>query len=196
MRTALETVNEPQSVRPLAEMGADCERRVLASETSEPFWFATWTSANHEKRVAEQLQHRGIELFLPLYRSVRRWKDRRVELQLPLFPGYLFVRLPIEQKRQVLEIRGVVCLVGFGGHPAPVAAQEVENIRRALSGDLIAHPHPYLKIGRRVRVVRGALQGLIGILLRKKANWRLILSIDVLKRSVGVEVDACDVVPA
>ena len=168
----------------------------LPAEYCEARWYAAHTRANHEKRVAEQLQHRDVECFLPLYKSVRRWKDRRVLLQLPLFPGYVFVRLPLKERLRVLEVRGVACLVGFNSHPIPIPAREIEAIGNALRHDFSADPHPYLATGHRVRIKGGPLEGLSGILLRKKGNWRLVMSIDAIKQSVAIEVDADDVEPA
>src|SRR5882762_1346571 len=140
----------------------------LAPEFYEPRWYAVYTSANHEKRVALQLGQRSIEHFLPLYESVRRWKDRQVRLQMPLFPGYVFVQLALRDRLQVLQVPGVAKLVGFNGTPAALPQCEFEALRASLAGGVRAEPHPYLKVGHRVRVKTGPLQGLQGILLRKK----------------------------
>jgi transcription antitermination factor NusG len=161
----------------------------------EPRWYAAYTSANHEKRVAQQLAERGVEHFLPLYASVRRWKDRRVQLELPLFPGYIFVRLALREKLRVLQIPGLACLVGFGGLPAPLPDQEVLALRSGLSKHLHASPHPFLTIGRRVRITSGALAGLVGILLRRKSGLRLVLSVELIMRSISVDIDESDVMP-
>lgn len=162
----------------------------LPAEYCEPRWYAAYTSANHEKRVAEQFAARAIEHFLPSYASVRRWKDRRVTLQLPLFPGYVFVRMELRNRLQVLQIPGVARLVGFGGIPAPLPQQEIDALRTGLASGVCAEPHPYLNVGRRARIKQGPLAGLEGILLRWKGNWRVILSLDLIQRSVAVDVDA------
>lgn len=162
----------------------------LPAEFCQPRWYAAYTSANHEKRVAEQLEARTVEHFLPSYSSVRRWKDRRVTLQLPLFPGYVFVRMELRNRLQVLQLPGVARLVGFGGMPTPLPQEEIDALRAGLAGGLRAEPHPYLNVGRRVRVKQGPLAGLEGILLRWKGNWRVVLSIDLIQRSVAVDVDA------
>jgi transcription antitermination factor NusG len=159
---------------------------------SELRWYATYSCANHEKRVARQLELRSLESFLPLYERPSRWKDRTVKLQLPLFPGYLFVRLAIEEKLRVLEVPGVVRLVGFNGHPVPLPDEEMQALREGLSGSLHAEPCPYLQVGRRVRVRSGPLQGLEGILLKKKSGYRFVLSLELIQRSIAVEVDAAD----
>lgn len=161
----------------------------------EPCWYAVYTCANHEKKVACQFGGRGVEHFLPLYETVHRWKDRRMRLELPLFPGYIFVHLPLSDRLRVLEVPGVVRLVGFGERAAPLPAQEIEMLRNGLSGKLKAQPHPYLTAGRRVRITRGPLAGLEGILVRKKSNFRLVVSIDLIMRSIVVDVDAADIRP-
>jgi transcription antitermination factor NusG len=163
------------------------------AEVLTPHWYVVHTSANHEKRVSEQLLQRGVEYFLPQYESVRRWKDRRMRLQLPLFPGYVFVHLALRDRLQVLQVPGVARLVGFNGQPAALPDREIEALRTSSSAQLRAEPHPYLTVGRRVRIKRGALEGVEGILVRKKNACRLVLSIALLMRSAAVEVEADDV---
>jgi transcription antitermination factor NusG len=159
---------------------------------SLPNWYAAYTCANHEKRVAEQLNERNIESFLPLYETVRRWKDRRVQLQLPLFPGYVFVRLPLRERLRVLQLPSVVHLVSFNGLPAPLPETEIKSIRCLLNRQRRAKPHPYLSVGRRVRIKTGALCGHEGILVHRKGNFRVVLSIELLMRSIIVDVDLAD----
>ncbi len=168
-------------------------RTSLAVETVDPLWYAAYTSANHEKRVAAQLGVRAVEYFLPLYESVRRWKDRRVKLQLPLFPGYVFVWLALRDRLQVLQVPGVAKLVGFNGVPAALPEGEIEALRASLADGVRAEPHPYLTIGRRVRVKAGSLAGLEGILVRRKNRARFVISLDLIQKSVAVEVDANEV---
>lgn len=158
---------------------------------AEPHWYAAYTCAQHEKRVAEQLEERAVEHFLPLYASVRRWKDRRMRLDMPLFPGYVFVFLALRDRLSVLQVPGVVHLVSFGGHPAALDADQMETLRKGLKG-LRAEPHPYLIVGRRVRIRSGPLQGTEGILLRRKNRYRVILCMDLIVRSVAVEVGIAD----
>jgi transcription antitermination factor NusG len=168
------------------------------ASTSEPRlanWYALYTRSRHEKRVAAQLEQRRFEVFLPLYSSLRRWKDRRVELQLPLFPGYVFVRVPLQHRIKILNVPGAVRFVAFNGRPAAVTENDLFGIRSALAEGLSLQPHPYLKIGRRVRICAGPLSGTEGILVRKKDRFRLVLTIDIIMRSVAVEVDASDVEP-
>jgi transcription antitermination factor NusG len=160
-----------------------------------PRWYAAYTSANHEKKVAAEFSRRSVESFLPLYSSVRRWKDRRVQLQMPLFPGYVFVRLALTDRFRVIQVPGVVKLVGFGGQPVALPDEQLEVLRAGLDGQLRAEPHPYLRIGRRIRIVRGIFQGAEGTLVRKKGVFRVVLSLELIKRSIAVEVDAADIEP-
>jgi transcription antitermination factor NusG len=162
---------------------------------SKVSWYAAYTCSRHEKRVAEQLQERGIEHFLPLYRSVRRWKDRKKELELVLFPGYVFVRLDLADRLRVLQLPGVVRFVSFNGQPAALPRDDIEGLRNGLSHNLVAEHHPFLKVGRRVRVISGPLSGAQGILVRRRNDSRLVISIEAIMRSVAVEIDATDVIP-
>jgi transcription antitermination factor NusG len=155
----------------------------------ELFWYAAYTSANHEKRVAEQLTRRSVEHFLPLYHAVRRWKDRRVQLELPLFPGYVFVRIALNDRLQVVRIPGIAKLVGFNGSPTTLPSEEIDALRTSLLNGVRAAPHPYLTVGRRVRVKSGSLGGLEGVLVRKKSGTRFVISVDLIMRSVAVEID-------
>jgi transcription termination/antitermination protein NusG len=171
------------------------ERREMPTAYFEPRWYAAYTCANHEKQVAEQLRERSVEHFLPLYETVHRWKDRRVRLQLPLFPGYVFVRLALCDRLPVLQIPSVVRLVGFNGLPTALPEQEIETLRNGLSGNLRARPHPYLTIGRRVRITAGPLTGYEGMLVRRKGNLRVVLSIDLIQRSILVDTGASSLEP-
>src|SRR5229473_3123986 len=148
----------------------------LPAEFFEPRWYAAYTCAKHEKRVAEQLSQRSLEHFFPQYESMRRWKDRRVKLQLPLFPGYVFVRL-----------------AGFNGHPAALPDKEMEALRACGAAQLVAEPCAYLAAGRRVRIKSGPLADLEGVLVRWKNTLRVVLSLDLIASSAAVDVDAANV---
>jgi transcription antitermination factor NusG len=161
----------------------------------QELWYAAATASRHEKTVAEQMQRRGVEYFLPLYDTVHRWKNGRHHLQLPLFPGYIFVRIALRERLRVLEIPGCARLVGFGGLPFPVEDAEIEAMRSALSSALKVEPYPYLTAGARIEVCRGPLQGMTGFLLRRHGSCRVVLSVDLIMSSMVVEVDAADVVP-
>jgi transcription antitermination factor NusG len=159
----------------------------------EQAWFAAYTCANHEKRVVQHFEARDVEHFLPLYTSVRRWKDRRVQLELPLFPGYVFVRIALVLRLRVLEVPGVVHLVGFNGQPYPLEEREIESLRKGIMNASRIEPHPYLSVGSRVRIKRGPLAGVEGNLVRKKNTYRVVLSLDLIARSAAVEVDFTDI---
>ena len=168
----------------------------LPASSLEPHWYAAYTCANHEKRVAIELGAREVEHFLPLYSSIRRWKDRRVSLELPLFPGYVFVRLALRDRLRVLQIPSVVRLVGFNGLPAALPDEEMDILRTGLSQRLCAEPHPFLTVGRRVQITAGPFAGLEGVLKRKKSGLRVVVSLDLIQRSVAVDVEVADVAPA
>lgn len=156
-------------------------------------WFAVYTTSRHEKRVAQHLGQRQIEHFLPVYREEHRWKDgSRVLLDLPLFPGYVFVRIFPQDKVGVLEVPGVVSLIGTASRPAPLPDFEVEILRAGLD-PMRAQPHPLVTAGHRVRIKVGALAGLEGIVLRKKGGFRVVLTLDPLMQSIAIEVDGDDV---
>jgi transcription antitermination factor NusG len=158
-------------------------------------WSAIYTRHQHEKTVAEMLTTKGFEVFLPLYDSVRRWKDRRKLLRLPFFPGYVFVRGAGTRRLPVVTTPGVHMILCEGDKVATIPEEEIESIRRAVDGDFRVEPHPFLKCGENVRVIRGALSGVEGILVRKKNLFRLVLSVSMLAQSVAVEVYAGDVEP-
>ena len=159
-------------------------------------WYALYTCPRHEKCVAQQIEQRSIACFLPLYRSVRHWKDRRKELELALFPGYVFVHLALKDRLRVLQLPSAVRLVSFNGQPAVLPEAEIEALRQQLARGGGVEPHPYLRVGRRVRVRGGPMQGLEGIIVRRKDRCRLVFSLDLIMRSVAVEVDEGDVEPA
>ena len=171
------------------------EDMVLPSDCVEPRWYAVYTYANHDKKVRDQLKQRSVESFLPVYETVRRWKDRRVRLELPLFPGYVFVHLALRDRLRVLQIPNVVRLVGFGGQPAALPDQEIEALRQGLAREMRIEPYPYLKVGHRVRVKSGPLQGLKGILTRKKNGSRFVISLGLIMRSVATEIDVAELEP-
>ena len=158
-------------------------------------WCAVYTRHQHEKTVSEMLAAKGFEVFLPLYESTRRWKDRRKVLSLPLFPCYVFVRGAIERRLPVLTTPGVHMIISRGERVATVPEHEIDAIRRTVEGHFQVEPHPFLRCGERVRVVRGSLDGVEGVLTRKKNLYRLVISVEMLAQSVAVEIDAMDVVP-
>jgi transcription antitermination factor NusG len=164
----------------------------LPAEHYETRWYAAQTSPNHEKRVAEQLSARVVEHFLPLYSSRRQWKDRRVTLELPVFPGYVFVHLALRDRLRAVQVPGVAKLVGFGGTPIPLSDAEIEGLRTGLASRVRAEPCAFLTAGRKVRVKHGPMMGLQGILVRRKSHTRLVVSLELIQRAVAVEIDEAD----
>jgi transcription antitermination factor NusG len=161
----------------------------LPTEYYETRWYAAYTSSNHEKRVAEQMGVRGVEHFLPLYASIRRWRNGRVKLQRPLFPGYVFVRIALREKLRVQQIPGVAWLVGFNGRPSRLADEEIEALRKLMVSGIRAEPFPFLTVGRRVRICTGPLSGREGFVVWRKGILRVVLSINHIQRAILVEVD-------
>jgi transcription antitermination factor NusG len=161
----------------------------------ESHWYAVVVGPRHEKVVTIHLQMRGFTCFLPVYRSVRRWKDRRKELDMVLFPGYVFVNLDLQNRLRVLNAPRVLRFVTFQGHPAPIHDAELSSLASGLVRGSKIEPHPFLHRGKRVRVVRGPLANVEGILVRRKERFRLVLSIELIMRSVMVDVDEADVEP-
>jgi transcription antitermination factor NusG len=158
-------------------------------------WWVLYTRHQHEKAVAEMLWAKGFAVFLPLYESLRRWKDRKKLLTLPLFPCYVFVQGGLDRRLQVVTTPGIHTILFHGERVAIVPETEIQAIRRAVEGQFRVEPHPFLKCGERVRVTRGSLEGVEGILVRKKNLCRLVLSVDMMAQSVAVEIDATDVEP-
>ena len=158
-------------------------------------WWAIYTRQQHEKTVAENFSQHGLEVFLPLYKAVRQWKDRQKHLSLPLFPCYLFLRGESQLRVHILSTPGVHSIVMAADRPAAIADADIEAIRRAVDSPLKVEPHPFLRRGDWVRVKSGPLADIEGILIRRKGSYRLILSADLLQKSIAVEVDAFSVEP-
>jgi transcription antitermination factor NusG len=160
-----------------------------------PGWWAVYIRHQHEKAVASMLTAKGLEVFLPLYESLRHWKDRRKKLLLPLFPGYLFVRENLGGPLPILTTPGTHMILSRGDHLEVIANDEIQAISRAVGDPSRVEPHQFLKDGERVRVIGGPMQGIEGILVRKKNLYRLILSVEMIAQSVAIEVDADSVEP-
>lgn len=152
-------------------------------------WFGVRTRSNQEKTAATMLEAKGFEPYLPSYSVRRRWSDRVVETTLPLFPGYVFCRFDVSQRVPVVSTPGVVSVVAFGNVPAPIDDSEIEAIQSLIQSGVTVQPHPYLREGQRVRVTNGPLEGVQGILIQKRSEWRMIVSITLLQRSISVEID-------
>lgn len=157
-------------------------------------WYAVYTRSRHEKKVAVQLRQHSIEFFLPLYKQEKRWNNGlRVQIESPLFPGYLFTRIPLSRRLEVLKMSGVVSFICAGnGCPVALPVSDIEHLRVALD-KFRTEPHPFLTIGQSVRIISGPLTGLEGILIAARNQSKVVLSIDLIKRSVAIEVDSVDV---
>jgi transcription antitermination factor NusG len=162
---------------------------LLAKKTALLPWFALQVRSRREAFVSDHLEGQGFECFLPLYKSKRRWSDRLKEVELPLFPGYLFCRLSLSNRGPVLMTPGVHQIVGFGRTPVPVEETELASIREVLSSGLPSTPWPYMHIGQKVRVNYGSMVNLEGILVNFKGSNRVVLSVTLLQRSVALEID-------
>jgi transcription termination/antitermination protein NusG len=158
-------------------------------------WYAAYTRSRHEKKVAGQLVERDIQFFLPLLRARHRWHDRRKDVELPVFPGYLFVYLPLEAKLRVLQVPGVVTFVSFAGIPAPIPDTEINWLQRVSSTRASAEAYPYFHTGARVRIRSGPLAGIEGLVQREKGRMRFVISVTLIMRSVALELDAMDLEP-
>jgi len=176
-------------------LATGCIDPVLDISVREAKWFAVYTTPRHEKHVSELLKNRTIETFLPLYRAARQWKKRcPVTLELPLFPNYVFVRVAQRERGTVLGIPGVLSIVGSGRESWPLPDCEIDALRSGLHLRKV-EPHPYLVVGDRARIKSGALAGMEGVILRKKNNFRVVLTLEMIMQSVAVEVDADELEP-
>jgi len=178
----------------------DCQRDSEASldalSLSAGFpWFALQVRSRYEKNVASILDGNGYEWFLPTYRCRRQWSDRTKDVELALFPGYLFCRFNPQDRLPILKTPGMISIVGTAKIPTAVDETEIVALRTLVASGLPRQPWPYLQVGQRVRIEHGALTGLEGILLQHKGHDRIVLSVTLLQRSVAAEIDSTWVVP-
>jgi transcription antitermination factor NusG len=165
------------------------------SSIEQAQWYAVQTRSRHERTVTALLRGNGIQTYLPLVREVHRWSDRRKLVEVPLFPGYAFIRSSgsAEVASRVVRLDGVVSLVGSGPCGTPIPDKQIEAIQTLLDHDLPYVNHPFLRVGQRVRIQGGALDGVEGILLARKGENRLVLSIEMIQRSIAVPIEGYDV---
>ena len=157
-------------------------------------WYALQVRLRHEKAVSAALRNKGYEEFLPLYHLRRHWAARIAEIELPLFPGYVFCQFDSSDRRApIVTTPGVIRIVVFGAEPVPVDDREMAVVHEVIDSGIAAEPWPWLAAGQRVRVVHGALAGLEGIFLESKTQHRVVVSITLLQRSLAVEIDSADV---
>jgi transcription antitermination factor NusG len=162
---------------------------IQAHESPDTRWFALRVKSRCEKVTAAILHNKGYQEFLPLYRSRRHWSDRTKQLDLPLFPGYVFCRFDPHDRLPVLTTPGLVHIVGVAGIPAPIDDREIDAVHAIIKSGLAAEPWPFVKVGNIVRIDYGSLEGLEGILIEIKKRHRLVVSVTLLQRSVAVEID-------
>lgn len=183
--------------RNLEDVAAGCSMEgttSLAREAS-PNWFAAYTTPRHEKAVVRQFEVRNLESFLPLCSSVSRWKNGcRVVVDRPLFPNYVFVHVRRREAVKVLQVPGVLSVVSAGREPVALPYAEIESLRAGLPQHHF-EPHPYLAVGEKVRIATGSLAGMIGILVRKKNQSRVVLTLDLIRQSVSVEIGMDEIEP-
>jgi transcription antitermination factor NusG len=167
----------------------------LPLRNNDVHWYAVMSRPKHEKKVAEAMRQVGLPVFLPLVTEMHRWSDRRKAVEMPLFPGYLFVRITptAESKVSVLRLAGVLQLVGGSGYGTPIADSEIESIRVILKSDLVVSNANYVKVGQRVRVRGGSLDGVEGVLAER--GRRLVVSVNAIHRSLSIILEGFTVEP-
>jgi transcription antitermination factor NusG len=158
-------------------------------------WYALYVRPRYEKTVTALLEGKGYEPFLPLYQAHRHWSDRIKRIDLPLFPGYVFCRLNVNDRLPVLSTPGVVQIVGVGRRPVPVDDAEIQAIQTVTNSEVASQPWPFLNAGDRVRIGFGPLRGLEGFLLEFRGQYRIVISVNLLQRSVAVQLDRSWVTP-
>ena len=166
------------------------------STLADARWFAVQVRPRGEKVIAQLLRFKGYEEFIPLYKSKRRGSDRIIDLELPLFPSYIFVRFSARAHGPIVTTPGVVRIVGYGKVPVAVENQEIDFLQKIVQSELVADPWPFVHVGERVHIAKGPLTGAEGIVLRLKNNWRLVVSVSLLQRSVAVEIDGNWITPS
>jgi transcription antitermination factor NusG len=156
---------------------------------SNSSWYALTVKPRHERTTAQNLDHRGFEVFSPTYRIKRRWCDRTKDLDIHLFPGYVFCRFSYPQRMSVLNTPGVTSIVGFAKIPAPIPEDEIDALKRVVTSQLHVLPWPHIRVGQKVRIEEGFLHGVVGTMLRQKDVCRVVVCVELLQRSVAVEID-------
>jgi len=157
----------------------------------KPHWYVAYTLPRHEKSIADRLINQDVQTYLPLYSSVRKWNRRYVEIELPLFPGYVFVKMAITNRVRVLTHPGIIRLVGFNGNAVAIPDGEVERLRSLLAV-WKAEPYPFLTAGKQIRIKSGPFANLEGRIIRRKGKMRLIVSLELIQRAILLEMDAAE----
>lgn len=155
-------------------------------------WYAVFSCPKHEKSVNEQLRRRNVECFLPVYREIHQWKNGcKATIELPLFPNYLFVRIGTGERSRVLQVPGVLSIVGSRKEPLAIGDAEIQGLQAGMHTGTL-NPHPYLKAGSNVRIKAGPMRGFRGLLIREKGEARVVMSLNLIEKSFSVEIDVCD----
>lgn len=160
----------------------------MASGEYEARWYAVYVRSRYEKKVHSALLKREIDTYLPLVNTIRQWADRKKVVYLPLFSGYVFVKIDLRQSQKILSVDGVVRIIGFGGKYIPIPDGQIQSVQRILNEDYEIEDIPNLKEGELVEIIAGPLRGLRGILLRHRSSLRFVVSIDIIGRSVAIEI--------
>lgn len=171
---------------------------IIATVSEQESWYALHTRPKHEKLVAQRLLERGVETFLPTITEVHRWSDRKKKVELPLFSCYVFAKFISSrtERLNVLRVGGVLALVGSSGEGTAIPSDQIDAVRSVVDGTIPWSPYPFLKIGQRVRIRGGALEGMEGILVSRNGNQTLVISVDAIQRSLAVRVEGYQVEPA
>jgi transcription termination/antitermination protein NusG len=179
----------------VATLSWELTRPAPPAETGAEAWYALHTRSRHEKIVAQRLEERGVTTFLPVVTEVHRWSDRKKSVQMPLFGCYVFAKfVPNRSERlQVLRVEGVFGLVGGQGEGIAIPDEQIAAVRNLVEGQLPWSSHPFLKIGQRVRIRSGALDGLEGVLVQRNGDRTLVISVDAIQRSLAVRVEGYEV---
>jgi len=174
-----------------------CPPAIASAQKEASFWYAVQTKARHEKQAYSQLREKGIHSFLPLHREKRRWSDRSQWVDLPMFSQYLFVRLPGDgdSRLRVLQTRSVSQFVGGSGRGTPIPDEQIENLQAIVSNGIPVAPHEFLQVGQRVRIRGGVLEGIEGILSAIRNEKSLVVSVDLIQKSVAIRVERFEVEP-
>ena len=180
-----------------AKSDSGCVGLTSDVDTAAMNWYAVQTRSRHEKMVARQLEGQGFSTFLPLTNQLRQWSDRRKLVEMPLFPGYTFVRMAYrpEQRLRVLSTEGIVSFVGVHGQGMAIPDRQIEHIQRLLSTKVPLQSHPFLKLGQRVRIRSGSLNGTEGILVGQENDRMLVVSVELIQRSVSIRLLGYEVEP-
>jgi transcriptional antiterminator RfaH len=152
-------------------------------------WYAAYVKHHHEQKIADVLGRKGVEVFLPQQKVIRKWKDRKKTLSVPLFPSYLFLQFNLADKFRILNTPGVFFMVENAGRLCQISMDEIDSIRRIVKGGIPAQSHPYVTVGDQVRIQSGPLTGLVGILTHFKQRYRVVLTVQTLQKALSIEVE-------